>query len=33
VNDVLPGAAASEAGIPIAVVAFLALAWLGRRAP
>ena len=33
VNDVLPGAAASDAGIPIAVVAFLALAWLGRRAP
>jgi chromate transporter len=33
VNDVLPGAAASEAGIPIAVVATLALAWLGRRAP
>ncbi|MFM8699505.1 MAG: chromate transporter, partial [Phycisphaerales bacterium] len=33
VDDVLPAAAASEAGIPVAVVAFLALWWLGRRAP
>ena len=33
VHDVLPAAAASEAGIPVAVVAFLAMSWLGRRAP
>lgn len=33
VHDVLPAAAESDAGIPVAVIAFLALAWLGRRAP